>query len=134
VFRSPIFTAQPDNFLATDDAPVRQRERGVFFSSADEPRQSPMRVRETRAEEGGMSTGLCMFSRSAAAGLDRWTRPLALHDRLLASRGGAADLRDESLLQSALARPRRRLAGAESPDIVGLAAVYTAGIVRNYPL
>jgi death-on-curing protein len=58
---------------------------------------------------------------------------LALHDRLLASHGGAADLRDESLLQSALARPRQRLAGAESPDIVGLAAVYTAGIVRNHP-
>jgi death-on-curing protein len=58
---------------------------------------------------------------------------LALHDRLLALHGGAAGLRDESLLKSALARPRQYLAYAKSPNIPDLAAVYTGGIVRNHP-
>jgi death-on-curing protein len=57
---------------------------------------------------------------------------LVLHDRLLALHGGAAGLRDEALLRSALARPRQHLAYA-SPDVVDLAAIYTAAIVRNHP-
>jgi death-on-curing protein len=57
----------------------------------------------------------------------------SLHDRLLAIHGGAAGVRDENLLQSALARPQQHFAYAESPDIIFLAAVYTAGIVRNHP-
>ncbi len=58
---------------------------------------------------------------------------LALHDRLLALHGGAAGLRDEALLKSALARPQQHFAYAESPDIIGMATAYTAGIVRNHP-
>ena len=58
---------------------------------------------------------------------------LALHDRLLALHGGAAGLRDDALLKSALARPRQHYAYGESPDIVDMAAVYTLGIVRNHP-
>ena len=58
---------------------------------------------------------------------------LALHDRLLALHGGAAGLRDDALLKSALARPRQHLACGESPDIIHMAAVDTAGIVRNHP-
>jgi death-on-curing protein len=58
---------------------------------------------------------------------------LALHDRLLALDGGAAGLRDDGLLQSALARPRQHFAYAESADIIGTAAAYTAGIVGNHP-
>jgi death on curing protein len=58
---------------------------------------------------------------------------LALHDRLLALHGGAAGLRDDGLLKSALARPQQHFAYAESADIVDMAAVYTAGIVRNHP-
>ena len=58
---------------------------------------------------------------------------LALHDRLLALHGGAAGLRDEALLKSALARPRQHHAHAESPDVIDLAAVYTVGIVHNHP-
>lgn len=58
---------------------------------------------------------------------------LALHDRLLALHGGAAGLRDDSLLKSALARPQQHFAYAESTDIVELAMAYTAGIVRNHP-
>jgi death-on-curing protein len=58
---------------------------------------------------------------------------LALHDRLLALDGGAAGVRDEALLQSALARPQQLYAYGDRPDTVALAAAYTAGIVRNHP-
>ena len=58
---------------------------------------------------------------------------LALHDRLLALHGGAAGLRDDGLLQSALARPQQHFAYAETTDIIDMAAAYTAGIVRNHP-
>lgn len=58
---------------------------------------------------------------------------LLLHDRLLALHGGAAGVRDDALLQSALARPRQIAAYAESPSLIDMAAAYTAGIVRNHP-
>lgn len=58
---------------------------------------------------------------------------LALHGRLLALHGGAAGLRDDALLKSALARPQQHFAYGESPDIVSMAAIYTSGIVRNHP-
>ncbi|MGC2209185.1 MAG: type II toxin-antitoxin system death-on-curing family toxin [Candidatus Korobacteraceae bacterium] len=58
---------------------------------------------------------------------------LALHDRLLALHGGAAGVRDDALLKSALARPQQHRAYGGSPDAVELAAIYTAGIVRNHP-
>ena len=56
-----------------------------------------------------------------------------IHDRLLADYGGAPGLRDEGLLQSALARPRQHHAYANSTGIVEMAALYTTGIVRNHP-
>jgi death on curing protein len=58
---------------------------------------------------------------------------LAIHDRLLADHGGFPGLRDEGLLRSALARPRQHHAYADSPDVVEMAALYTAGLVRNHP-
>jgi death-on-curing protein len=58
---------------------------------------------------------------------------LALHDHLLALHGGAAGVRDDALLQSALARPQQIHAYADAPDLLDLAAAYTAGIVRNHP-
>lgn len=58
---------------------------------------------------------------------------LVLHDRLLALHGGAAGVRDDALLQSALARPQQIHAYADAPDRLDLAAAYTAGIVRNHP-
>ena len=57
---------------------------------------------------------------------------LGIHDRLLAAHGGAAGLRDEGLLQSALARPCQHYAYS-TPDIIELAAIYTKGIVQNHP-
>jgi death-on-curing protein len=58
---------------------------------------------------------------------------LVLHDRLLAMHGGAAGLRDDGLLKSALARPRQHFAYVESADVIDMATAYTAGIVRNHP-
>lgn len=58
---------------------------------------------------------------------------LALHGRLLALDGGPAGVRDQGLLESALARPRQLHAYGDKPDIVDLAAAYTFGIVRNHP-
>lgn len=58
---------------------------------------------------------------------------LAIHDRLLALYGGATGLRDRGLLESALARPRQHHAYAETSKIIEMAALYTAGIVRNHP-
>ena len=57
---------------------------------------------------------------------------LAAHGRLLAAHGGAEGLRDAGLLESALARPRQHYAYS-SPDLIELAALYTAGLVRNHP-
>jgi death-on-curing protein len=58
---------------------------------------------------------------------------LAIHDRLLALHGGATGLHDLGLLQSALARPRQHHAYAKTVDAIAMAALYTAGIVRNHP-
>jgi death on curing protein len=58
---------------------------------------------------------------------------LAIHDRLLGLHGGAARLRDQGLLESVLAWPRQHHAYAETPDMVEMAALCAAGIVRNHP-
>lgn len=57
----------------------------------------------------------------------------ALHARLLSLHGGAGGLRDPGLLASALARPKQQFAYAEAPDLIAMAAAYTAGIVKNHP-
>jgi len=56
-----------------------------------------------------------------------------LHDCLLDLDRGAAGLRNDSLLSSALARPKQHFIHGPTADIVELAAIYTAGIVRNHP-
>jgi death on curing protein len=56
-----------------------------------------------------------------------------LHDRLLALHGGAQGVRDDNLLKSALARSQQYYAYAGKRDIVHMASLYTAGIVRNHP-
>ena len=58
---------------------------------------------------------------------------ITLHDRLLVLHGGAAGMRDEALLLSALARPQQLYAYADTPDTIEMATAYTAGIVRNHP-
>lgn len=56
----------------------------------------------------------------------------AVHDQLLAAHGGSTGLRDEALLESALARPLHRAAYGE-PDLYDLAAAYAGGIASNHP-
>ena len=56
---------------------------------------------------------------------------LLLHDESLAEHDGASGLRDEGLLDSALARPLN-LALYEQPDIARLAASYGVGLAKNH--
>lgn len=55
-----------------------------------------------------------------------------LHDESLAMHGGASGLRDEGMLESALARPSN-LAHYGEPDIAALAASYAFGLAKNHP-
>lgn len=57
---------------------------------------------------------------------------LAVHERQLAEHGGASGVRDEGLLESALARPQNLFAYGES-DAAALAGAYAFGIARNHP-
>ena len=54
-----------------------------------------------------------------------------LHDESLAEHGGLPGLRDEGLLESALARPHQLLAYGQ-PDVAALAATYGFGLIRNH--
>ena len=56
---------------------------------------------------------------------------LLLHDESLAEHGGASGLRNEGLLDSALARPLN-LALYEQPDLASLAASYGVGLAKNH--
>jgi death on curing protein len=59
---------------------------------------------------------------------------LAIHDRQLAEHGGSAGLRDEALLESALARPQQLQAyGGPAPDIADLGAALAYSLARNHP-
>jgi death-on-curing protein len=62
------------------------------------------------------------------------TFALAVHERQLAEHGGSSGVRDESLLDSALTRPRQLHAyGEPSPDLADLAASLAFGLARNHP-
>ena len=54
-----------------------------------------------------------------------------LHDESLAMHGGASGLRDEGLLESALARPLNLVAYG-SPEVCELAAAYGVGLAKNH--
>ena len=56
----------------------------------------------------------------------------AAHEQSLARFGGAAGLRDEAMLDSALGRPPNLFAYGE-PSLFDLAASYGYGIVKNHP-
>jgi death on curing protein len=57
---------------------------------------------------------------------------MLLNDDSLAEHGGLPGLRDEGLLESALARPLN-LALYEEPDAAALAAAYGVGLAKNHP-
>ncbi len=57
---------------------------------------------------------------------------LSFHNSLLSRFGGLEGLRDEGLLESALARPLQLLSYG-TPNHFDLAAAYAHGIVKNHP-
>ena len=57
----------------------------------------------------------------------------AIHDRMLAEFGGLSGVRDEGLLESALARPQHLFHYGEAVTLFQLAASYCYGLVRNHP-
>ncbi len=57
---------------------------------------------------------------------------LLLHEESLAMFGGARGMRDEGLLDSALARPVNRFLYEKVVDLPGLAAAYGFGIAKNH--
>ena len=59
---------------------------------------------------------------------------IAIHHRQLAEHGGETGLRDEGLLDSALARARQMWSYDEpQPTISRLAAAYAHGLIANHP-
>ena len=57
----------------------------------------------------------------------------ALHAEGVARFGGAAEVRDERLLESAVERARNLHAYGDDPSLFDLAAATCAGIVKNHP-
>jgi death on curing protein len=61
------------------------------------------------------------------------TAVLAAHSLQLAEHGGPDGIRDETLLDSALAKPQNVFAYEPDANIFRLAASYAVGIARNHP-
>jgi death on curing protein len=57
----------------------------------------------------------------------------AIHNEQLREHGGLPGVRDETGLESALARPRQKGHYAEKVDVAVLAAAYGVGLVKNHP-
>lgn len=57
---------------------------------------------------------------------------LAIHEMMLVQHGGLAGVRDEGLLESALAKPRNLFAYG-APTLSEMASNYAAGIILNHP-
>lgn len=57
----------------------------------------------------------------------------AFHAESLARFGGATGIRDEGLLESALARPQNAAAHNREATVFELAALYCIGIIKNHP-
>lgn len=66
----------------------------------------------------------------------RWLLPEvvhAIHKMLIAEHGGLPGIRDQGLLDSALARPRQQADYGKKNSIFQLAAAYSYGLARNHP-
>lgn len=64
----------------------------------------------------------------------RWLSRVALdaiHDAQVSEHGGSSGVRDDGLLQSALARPRNKWGYGET-DVAVLAAAYAFGLAKNH--
>ncbi len=65
-----------------------------------------------------------------------WLLPevvIAVQRMLIAEHGGAAGIRDDALLASAMARPRQRFTYANDVSIFDLATSYCYGLAKNHP-
>lgn len=58
---------------------------------------------------------------------------LAMHEEQLREHGGGYGVRDEGLMESALARPVQLFHYGDKPDIFTLAAAYGFGVAKNHP-
>lgn len=58
----------------------------------------------------------------------------ALHETQISEHGGISGVRDQGLLESALARPKNLIGYEPSASLFALAAAYSAGLVYNHPL
>jgi death-on-curing protein len=66
----------------------------------------------------------------------RWLSRLvvdAIHDEQLREHGGLRGIRDENVLESALARPQQKWHYEADADIPTLAAASAFGLVKNHP-
>jgi death-on-curing protein len=66
----------------------------------------------------------------------RWLHRLvldAIHNDQLREHGGLPGIRDENVLESALARPQQKWQYGNNIDIPMLAAAYAFSLVRNHP-
>ena len=73
---------------------------------------------------------------AARAGEPQWVSRLvvdAIQTDMLLTHGGLPGLRDEDMLESALARSRQRFAYDATTDLAALAAAYGFGLARNHP-
>ena len=57
----------------------------------------------------------------------------AIHADQVRQHGGLTGVRDDNVLEAALARPHHKYAYGEERDLAALAAAYGFGIVRNHP-
>ena len=57
----------------------------------------------------------------------------AIHNDQLREHGGLPGIRDESTLESTLARPQQKWHYTDTADVPMLAAAYAFGFVRNHP-
>jgi len=57
----------------------------------------------------------------------------AIHNDQLREHGGLPGVRDENILESALARAQQKWHHAELTDVPALAAAYAFGLVKNHP-
>ena len=57
----------------------------------------------------------------------------AIHTEQIREHGGLSGVRDETALESALARPRQKWHYGQKVDVALLAAAYGFGLVKNHP-
>jgi len=58
---------------------------------------------------------------------------LVLHEHSIMRHGGSRGIRDEGLLESALARPQNLLAYVENVSLAQIGASYAFGLAKNHP-